>query len=196
MRVRIKQSTHAEIGTGDEGELLGITVALTKKFTVSGVVQTAQEQTRNYTFPLEDVEFLDGAQPAVVVAPESALARVVPPDTRPSMAHKFDIGGYKGFLHVGFADEAKTKPIEIFVTWSRSGSTLGGVTACFARAVSMLLQYGVPLEVVVRKFEWHRFEPSGPVKDPRIKNCVSVVDYLARWLGYNYVPDYKPTDPK
>ncbi len=74
---------------------------------------------------------------------------------------------------------------------AKEGSTIGGLMDCFGTAVSMSLQYGVPLEVYVNKFSHTRFEPMGFTKNPDIKIAKSLVDYIFRWLGVTFLPGYR-----
>ena len=74
---------------------------------------------------------------------------------------------------------------------AKEGSTIGGLMDCFGTAVSMSLQYGVPLEVYVNKFSHTRFEPMGHTKNPDIRIAKSIVDYIFRWLGINFLPGYR-----
>ena len=74
---------------------------------------------------------------------------------------------------------------------AKEGSTIGGLMDCFGTAVSMSLQYGVPLEVYVNKFSHTRFEPMGFTKNPDIKIAKSIVDYIFRWLGITFLPGYR-----
>ena len=83
------------------------------------------------------------------------------------------------------------RPGELFITMAKEGSTIGGLMDCFGTAVSMSLQYGVPLEVYVNKFSHTRFEPMGFTKNPDIKIAKSMVDYIFRWLGITFLPGYR-----
>jgi ribonucleoside-diphosphate reductase alpha chain len=74
---------------------------------------------------------------------------------------------------------------------AKEGSTIGGLMDCFGTAVSMSLQYGVPLEVYVNKFSHTRFEPMGHSKNPEIRFAKSIVDYIFRWLGITFLPGYR-----
>jgi len=103
------------------------------------------------------------------------------PDTRQSMTHKFNISGHSGYITVGFYDDGR--PGELFITMAKEGSTIGGLMDCFSTALSMSLQYGVPLSVYVEKFSHTRFEPQGYTKNPDIPIAKSIVDYIFRWLG-------------
>ena len=110
------------------------------------------------------------------------------PDTRPSITHKFNVSGHEGYITVGLYPDGR--PGELFITMAKEGSTIGGLMDCFGTAVSMSLQYGVPLEVYVNKFSHTRFEPMGFTKNPDIKIAKSLVDYIFRWLGITFLPGY------
>lgn len=107
------------------------------------------------------------------------------PDERQALTHKFNIAGYKGYLTIGLFEDGM--PGEIFVTMSKQGSVINGLMDSFAQSVSFALQYGVPLEVLVRKFSHSRFEPSGFTTNPQIRIAKSIVDYIARYLGIKFL---------
>ncbi len=111
------------------------------------------------------------------------------PDTRRSITHKFNVGGHEGYITVGLYDDGR--PGELFITMAKEGSTIGGLMDSFGTAVSMSLQYGVPLEVYVKKFSHTRFEPWGYTKNPDIPVAKSLVDYLFRWLGNEFIPGFR-----
>ncbi len=111
------------------------------------------------------------------------------PDTRQSITHKFSITGHEGYITVGLFDDGR--PGELFITMAKEGSTIGGLMNAFGTAVSMSLQYGVPLEDYVRKFSHMRFEPQGYTKNPDIRIAKSIIDYIFRWLGITFLPGYK-----
>jgi ribonucleoside-diphosphate reductase alpha chain len=79
------------------------------------------------------------------------------------------------------------QPGEIFITMSKEGSTISGLMDSFATAISMALQYGVPLRVLVDKFSHMRFEPSGFTKNPDIPMAKSIMDYIFRWLASKFL---------
>ena len=110
-------------------------------------------------------------------------------DTRPAMTHKFDIAGHEGYLTVGLYDDGK--PGELFITMAKEGSTIGGLMDTIGTLTSMALQYGVPLETLLKKFAHQRFEPSGFTKNPEIRNASSIIDYVFRWLALQFVPGYR-----
>ncbi|MBU1702205.1 MAG: vitamin B12-dependent ribonucleotide reductase [Candidatus Eisenbacteria bacterium] len=109
------------------------------------------------------------------------------PEERQALTHKFTIGGHKGYLTVGMFEDGT--PGEIFIVMSKEGSTLSGVMDSFATTISLSLQYGVPLRVLVRKFSHVRFEPSGMTTHPDIRFAKSVVDYIFRWLALKFLPE-------
>ncbi len=107
------------------------------------------------------------------------------PDERQAVTHKFTINGSEGYITVGLYNDAS--PGEIFVKMSKQGSTLSGLMDAFSISISLALQYGVPLKVLVGKFTHTRFEPSGFTNNPEIRIAKSVVDYIFRWLGLKYL---------
>jgi ribonucleoside-diphosphate reductase alpha chain len=109
-------------------------------------------------------------------------------DTRPAITHKFDIAGHEGYLTVGLFEDGQ--PGELFVTMAKEGSTIGGLMDTIGTLTSMSLQYGVPLETLLRKFAHQRFEPSGFTKNPEIRNASSIIDYVFRWLALHFIPGY------
>src|SRR5215471_13066485 len=107
------------------------------------------------------------------------------PDERQAVTHKFTINGSEGYITAGlYADGS---PGEIFVKMSKEGSTIAGLMDSFSISISLALQYGVPLKVLVNKFIHTRFEPSGFTNNPEIRIATSVVDYLFRWLGLRFL---------
>jgi ribonucleoside-diphosphate reductase alpha chain len=112
-------------------------------------------------------------------------------DTRTAVTHKFDIAGHEGYLTVGLFDDGQ--PGEVFVTMAKEGSTIGGLMDTIGTLTSMSLQYGVPLETLLRKFAHQRFEPSGFTKNPEIRNASSIIDYVFRWMALQFVPGYRET---
>jgi ribonucleoside-diphosphate reductase alpha chain len=110
-------------------------------------------------------------------------------DTRWSITHKFDIAGHEGYLTVGLFDDKA--PGELFVTMAKEGSTIGGLMDTIGTLVSLALQYGVPVEAMVKKFAHARFEPSGFTKNQDIPVAKSIVDYIFRWMGMQFVPGYR-----
>jgi ribonucleoside-diphosphate reductase alpha chain len=126
-----------------------------------------------------------GAAEKVVAAPRRERL----PDTRQSVTHKFSVSGHEGYITVGLYPDGR--PGELFITMAKEGSTIGGLMDCFGTAVSMSLQYGVPLEVYVNKFSHTRFEPMGFTKNPEIKIAKSIVDYIFRWLGVTFLPGFR-----
>ncbi len=110
------------------------------------------------------------------------------PDTRHSMTHKFNIAGHEGYLTVGLYENRL--PGELFITMAKEGSTIGGLMDSLGTAVSVALQYGVPIESLVNKFTHQRFEPAGMTTNPDIPFAKSLVDYIFRWIGMQFVPGY------
>jgi len=111
------------------------------------------------------------------------------PATRPSVTHKFEVAGHEGYLNVGLYEN--DQPGELFITMAKEGSTVGGMMDAFATAISLCLQYGVPLEGLVKKFSHQRFEPSGMTSNRDIPFAKSIVDYIFRWMGLTFLEEYR-----
>lgn len=107
------------------------------------------------------------------------------PAERAALTHKFSVGGHEGYLTVGLFEDGM--PGELFCTMAKEGSTISGLMDVFATAISLALQYGVPLKVLVEKFAHTRFEPSGFTKNQDIPMASSVSDYIFRWLGLKFL---------
>jgi len=107
------------------------------------------------------------------------------PDERQSVTHKFNINGHEGYITVGLYEDGQ--PGELFIKMSKQGSTISGIMDSFALAISMALQYGVPLKELVGKFIHTRFEPSGITDNKDIKFARSVMDYIFTWMALKYL---------
>ncbi|WP_024877159.1 vitamin B12-dependent ribonucleotide reductase [Saccharomonospora piscinae] len=108
------------------------------------------------------------------------------PKKRPSQTVSFTVGGAEGYLTAGsYPDDGLG---EIFVKLGKQGSTLAGVMDAFSMSISVGLQYGIPLEFYVQKFQNLRFEPAGMTDDPDVRMASSVLDYLFRRLALDYLP--------
>ncbi|MBZ4415859.1 vitamin B12-dependent ribonucleotide reductase [Myxococcus sp. RHSTA-1-4] len=123
-------------------------------------------------------------QPAVKPEPRAVRRRL--PDERRSITHKFSIGGHEGYLTVGMYEDGT--PGELFVVMAKEGSVVSGLMDSFATSVSLALQYGVPLKVLVDKLSHTRFEPSGFTGNPAIPIAKSITDYIFRWLELKFLP--------
>lgn len=108
------------------------------------------------------------------------------PSERHSLTHKFSISGHEGYLTVGLYDDGQ--PGEIFIKMSKEGSTLSGIMDALALSISMNLQYGVPVEVLVSKFCHTRFEPAGMTGNRDIPMVKSIMDYIGRYLALKFLP--------
>jgi ribonucleoside-diphosphate reductase alpha chain len=130
-------------------------------------------------------------QEAIDKAVAGALAKAPPrrrrmPRERQSITHKFSIGGHEGYITAGMYEDGTVG--EIFLTdIGKEGSTLRGMMNSFATAISISLQYGVPLETLVRKFSYMRFEPEGMTSNPEIPFAKSMPDYIMRWLASRFL---------
>jgi len=111
------------------------------------------------------------------------------PDTRQSVTHKFNVAGHEGYLTVGLYKDGG--PGELFITMAKEGSTIGGLMDSLGTAVSVALQYGVPVESLVNKFTHQRFEPAGMTHNPDIPFAKSLVDYIFRWMGMEFIAGYR-----
>jgi ribonucleoside-diphosphate reductase alpha chain len=124
-------------------------------------------------------------------AVKEALAQAPPkrrrmPRERQSITHKFSIGGHEGYITAGMYDDGSVG--EIFLTdIGKEGSTLRGMMNSYATAISISLQYGVPLETLVQKFSYMRFEPEGMTNNPEIPFAKSMPDYIMRWLASRFL---------
>ena len=122
----------------------------------------------------------------VLSAPAARPFRRRLPDERQSITHKFSIAGHEGYITVGMFEDGQ--PGEIFVTMAKTGSVVSGLMDSFATAISMTLQYGVPLKILCDKFSHTRFEPSGITNNADIRFAKSIVDYIFRWLALKFLP--------
>jgi ribonucleoside-diphosphate reductase alpha chain len=165
------------------------------------VVTDAGEQSALLTEALTDVAL--AGEPVAVSrdqVPERIVERVVEriierpmrrrlPDTRESVTHKFNVAGHEGYLIVGLYEDGR--PGELFITMAKEGSTIGGLMDSLGTAISVALQYGVPVESLVTKFAHQRFEPMGMTTNSDIPFAKSLVDYIFRWLGMQFIPGYR-----
>ncbi len=132
-----------------------------------------------------DAQEEKGAEAEVVAAPPE---RKRMPRERESITHKFSIAGHEGYITAGKYDDGSVG--EIFLTdIGKEGSTMRGLMNAFATAISLGLQYGVPLEDFVRKFSYMRFEPEGITGNPEIPFAKSLPDYIMRWVASRFIED-------
>jgi ribonucleoside-diphosphate reductase alpha chain len=130
----------------------------------------------------------DEAAAVAVDAAAAAPARRKMPRERESITHKFSIAGHEGYITAGKYEDGSVG--EIFLTdIGKEGSTLRGMMNAFATAISIGLQYGVPLETFVKKFSYMRFDPEGITKNPEIPFAKSMPDYIMRWLASRFIED-------
>nr|HEX4315533.1 vitamin B12-dependent ribonucleotide reductase [Kofleriaceae bacterium] len=109
------------------------------------------------------------------------------PDERASFTHKFSIGGHEGYITVGMYEDGS--PGEIFVRMAKEGSVIAGLMDSFATSISLALQHGVPLHILIEKFKGTRFEPAGFTGNQEIPIATSIMDYLFRWLALRFPTD-------
>jgi adenosylcobalamin-dependent ribonucleoside-diphosphate reductase len=150
--------------------------------------KTAQALRTEAQKPVEAPADVDSIVEAAV---SKALAEAGPrrkrmPRERQSITHKFSIGGHEGYITAGMYEDGTVG--EIFLTdIGKEGSTLRGMMNSFATAISIALQYGVPLETLVQKFSYMRFEPEGITGNPEIPFAKSMPDYIMRWLASRFL---------
>jgi len=125
---------------------------------------------------------------AEVEQPLAEPVRKKMPRERESITHKFSIAGHEGYITAGKYEDGSVG--EIFLTdIGKEGSTMRGLMNAFATAISLGLQYGVPLEDFVRKFSYMRFEPEGITGNPEIPFAKSLPDYIMRWVASRFIED-------
>ncbi len=108
------------------------------------------------------------------------------PDERKAIVHHFSVGGHEGYLMVGLYEDGQ--PGEIFIRMAKEGSTIAGLMDSLGIAVSLALQYHVPLSVLCQKFSHTRFEPSGWTGVKEIGYAKSIMDYIGRYLALKFLP--------
>jgi ribonucleoside-diphosphate reductase alpha chain len=115
--------------------------------------------------------------------------RIHMPIERKGITQRFKIGGLKGYFTVNeIVLDQKPQPGELFISIAKVGGTLSGFANATALLISMCLQYGVPLEVLCKKFIGCKFEPAGWVENPKdIEYAESLLDYIFRWLAVRYL---------
>jgi len=133
--------------------------------------------------PLSDAR---GAKEDAPVEVSSVATRRRLPKSRPSLTTSFTVGGAEGYMTAGSYEDGSLG--EVFLKLGKQGSTLAGVMDAFSIAVSIGLQYGVPLETYVQKFANLRFEPAGMTDDADIRMAQSIMDYIFRRLSLDYLP--------
>jgi ribonucleoside-diphosphate reductase alpha chain len=163
---------------------------------VAGAAPAISTSSISFASPAPPVSPVPPAEPAAPVVVERIVERVVDrplrrrlPETRRSVTHRFNVSGHEGYLTVGLYDDGA--PGELFITMAKEGSTIGGLMDCLGTAISVALQYGVPLESLVTKFAHQRFEPMGMTTNSDIPFAKSLVDYIFRWLGMEFIPGYR-----
>ncbi|MGN6215513.1 MAG: TSCPD domain-containing protein, partial [Solirubrobacterales bacterium] len=141
----------------------------------------------------KQAELPESVDTIVAQAVDKALADAGPrrkrmPRERQSITHKFSIGGHEGYITAGMYEDGTVG--EIFLTdIGKEGSTMRGLLNAFATAISLGLQYGVPLETFVRKFSYMRFDPEGMTQNPEIPFAKSLPDYIMRWVASRFIED-------
>lgn len=144
---------------------------------------TFDEEDTNEVTPVQVAKAVQ--QEAVISQSSTQLPRRKMPLERVSITHKFEIGGHEGYITASLFEDGT--PGEIFLTMNKEGSTLSGIMDAWAISLSLNLQYGVPLQVLINKYSHVRFEPSGMTNNKNIPMAKSLVDYLARWLALKFL---------
>jgi ribonucleoside-diphosphate reductase alpha chain len=136
--------------------------------------------------PLSDGKAKKRDEPVVESAAPARATRKRLPKSRPSQTTSFNVGGAEGYMTAGAYEDGALG--EVFLKLGKQGSTLAGVMDAFSIAVSIGLQYGVPLDTYVQKFTNLRFEPAGMTDDADIRMAQSMMDYIFRRLALDYLP--------
>jgi ribonucleoside-diphosphate reductase alpha chain len=170
------------------------TVNLPNEATIEDVASTYVEAWRHgikaiaiYRDGSKTVQPLSTSNGAAAAEPveEQRPVRRKMSDTRSSITHKFSIEGHDGYITVGLYDDGT--PGEIFLSMAKQGSTVSGLMEAFGRAISYALQYGVPVQDLVRNFSHMRFEPMGRTENRDIPVAQSIIDYVFRWMASRYM---------
>ena len=139
--------------------------------------------------PLSDAKAKTADAVAETVIVEGRPVRKRLPKSRPSITTSFSVAGAEGYMTAGsYPDDGLG---EVFLKLGKQGSTLAGVMDAFSIAISIALQYGVPLEAFVSKFVNMKFEPAGLTDDPDVRMAQSIMDYVFRRLALDYLPEEK-----
>jgi ribonucleoside-diphosphate reductase alpha chain len=138
-----------------------------------------QEEEVDETISVKEVQTL-------IAQASSKPTRRKLPEERHSITHKFNVAGHKGYITVGLYENGT--PGEVFITMDKEGSTLSGIMDALTYTVSIALQYGVPMESIVKKFVHTRFEPSGVTANSEIPMAKSIIDYIGRYLAVKFLP--------
>ncbi len=148
------------------------------------VGQPLSASNKNHGEKSADASVVEAVAPVAPVVTGPVRRRL--PKKRPSQTVSFTVGGAEGYLTTGsYPDDGLG---EVFIKLGKQGSTLAGVMDAFSIAVSVGLQYGIPLESYVAKFTNLRFEPAGMTDDPDVRIATSVMDYLFRRIALDYLP--------
>lgn len=134
--------------------------------------------------PLSDAKAKTKAEPVETIVVEKPIRRRLP-KSRQSITTSFSVGGAEGYMTSGAHENGELG--EIFLKLGKQGSTLAGMMDAFSIAISISLQYGVPLETFVSKFTNMKFEPAGLTDDPDVRMSQSIMDYVFRRLALDYL---------
>jgi ribonucleoside-diphosphate reductase alpha chain len=110
------------------------------------------------------------------------------PTEHEAIGHRFNIAGHEGRITAGKFEDGSVGELSV-AEMGKGGSTMAGLLSAFATAISIALQYGVPLETLVRTFSYMRFDPEGMTTNPEIPFAKSIPDYVMRWLASRFIDD-------
>jgi hypothetical protein len=183
----LERISSSEVDTSDEEATLDALLnVLFNHFAVTHCDSSRDDMPRHRAFLREFFKVS-----AVVAIPPQLPRRRRLPDERESITHKFQIANHEGYLTVGLFDDGS--PGEVFVKMAKEGSTLSGLIDGWAIAVSIGLQYGVPMAALVNKYADMAFEPSGFTQHPVVHHAKSILDYIARWISWRFPAACRPT---
>ena len=155
------------------------------------VLQTPHEAPSGPSPILLDLSAVPTAEAASEAPTASSDWRDALPDERPSVTHKFEVGGVEGYIHIGLYEDGQ--PAEIFLDLARQGSTLSGFADWFGQTVSVAFQiahkHGVPFTVFTNKWINRKFEPAGFTTNKDIPKVESIADYLGQYLKRRFTVD-------
>jgi ribonucleoside-diphosphate reductase alpha chain len=192
---RDEEDTEGLEESAPAGELEG-SVAFSQAATPAEAAPAISTSTTSSGYLALDPEVLAEGDRMVERIVERVVERVIErpmrrrlPETRGSITHKFNVAGHEGYLIVGLYEDGR--PGELFITMAKEGSTIGGLMDSLGTAISVALQYGVPVESLVTKFAHQRFEPMGMTTNSDIPFAKSLVDYIFRWMGMQFIAGYR-----
>ncbi|HEV2273943.1 MAG TPA: vitamin B12-dependent ribonucleotide reductase [Acidobacteriaceae bacterium] len=183
-RVLTAMSQGNTASVSDDLRLLEDKVSAKLEVSANAVVSAANA----FAASIASVQSLAATRDETSSGPPRAIRHRLP-EERASLTHKFSIAGHEGYITVGLYPNGQ--PGEIFIRMAKEGSTVSGLMDSFATAISLSLQHGVPLKVLVEKFAHTRFEPSGWTGNEQIGFAKSIMDYIFRWLQLRFLSGHQ-----